>query len=71
MTNVKYEFRVNHRKDTIANIHIKPTSFIWPNTTKGIFKGFLYRTHTICSEKYIKQEVQFLIDMLVGNELSK
>ena len=28
-----------------------------------VFKGFLYQPHIICSEKYIKEETQFLIDM--------
>ena len=29
---------------------------------------FLHLSHTICSEKYIKEETQFLIDMFVENE---
>ena len=34
---------------------------------KSVFKAFLHQTHTICSEKYIKDETQFLIDMFVEN----
>ena len=30
-------------------------------------KCFLHRAHTICSEKYIKEEIQFLVNMFVGN----
>ena len=50
----KDKFKV-HRKDTITSI------------TKRIFKGVLHRAHTLCSEKYIKEEIQFLVDMLVEN----
>ena len=56
--NNKYEFKV-HRKKAITNIHIKPTSCIDPNIIKSVFKGFLYRAHSICSEKYIKEEEKF------------
>ena len=65
-TNRKLEFKV-HRKDAITNIHIKPNSCIDPSITKSVFKGFLRRAHTICSEKYIKEEIQFLVDMSVEN----
>ena len=30
-------------------------------------KCFLHRAHTICSEKYIKEEIQFLVNMSVEN----
>ena len=33
----------------------------------SVFKGFLHRAHTICSEKYIKEEIQFLVNMFVEN----
>ena len=32
-----------------------------------VFRGFLHRAHTICSEKYIKEETQFLVNMFVEN----
>ena len=65
-TNKKYEFKV-HRKDAITNIHTKPNSCIDPSITKSVFKGFLHRAYTICSEKYIKEETQFLVEMFVEN----
>ena len=68
--NNKYEFKV-HRKKAITNIHIKPTSCIDPNIIKSVFKGFLRRAHSICSDKYIKEEEKFLIDMFVENGHSK
>ena len=69
-SNNKHEFKV-HRKNAITNIHIKPTSCIDPNTTKSVFKAFLHRALSICSEKYIKEEEQFLIDMFVENGHNK
>ena len=57
-TNKKYEFEVN-QKDAITNINIKPNSCIDPSITKSVLKGFVHRTHTICSEKYIKEETLF------------
>ena len=68
--NKKYEFKV-HRKNAITNIHIKLTSCIDPNIIKSVFKGFLHRSHSICSEKYIKEEEKFLIDMFVENGHNK
>ena len=65
-TNKKYEFEVN-QKDAITNINIKPNSCIDPSITKSVLKGFVHRTHTICSEKYIKEETYFLVDMFVEN----
>ena len=53
-SNKKDKFKV-HRKDTITSI------------TKSIFKGVLYRAPTLYSENYIKEEIQFLLDMLVEN----
>ena len=56
--NNKYEFKV-HRKKAITNIHIKATSCINRNIIKCVFKGFLHRAHSICSEKYIKEDEKF------------
>ena len=56
--NNKYEFNVHHKK-AITNIHIKLTSCIDPNIIKSVFKGFLHRADSICSEKYIKEEKKF------------
>ena len=46
-------------------LHIKPNSCIDPTKTKSVFKAFLHQAHKICSEKYIKEETQFLIDIFV------
>ena len=58
-------------KKPFINIHIKPTSCIDPNIIKSVFKGFLHRTHSKCSEKYIKEVEKFLIDMFVENGHNK
>ena len=58
-------------KKAITHIHIKPTSCIDPNIIKRVFKGFLHRAHSICSEKYIKEEEEFLIDMFIENGYNK
>ena len=68
--NNKYEFKV-HRKKAITNIHVKPALCIDSNIIKSVFKGFLDRTQSICSEKYIKEEEKFLIDMFVENGHNK
>ena len=48
-----------------------PTSCIDPKTIKSVFKGSLHRAHSKCSEKYIKEEEKFLIDMFVENGHNK
>ena len=47
-----------------------PTSYIDPNTIKSVLKDFLHRAHSVCSEKYIKEE-KFLIDTFVENGHNK
>ena len=76
--NNEYELK-NHSKKSITNIHIKPISCIDPNIIKsvfkgsfhGVFKGFLHREHSTCSEKYIKEKEKFLIDIFVENDRNK
>ena len=68
--NNKYEFKV-HRKKAITNIYIKPTSCIDPSTIKNVFKSFLHKVQWICSEKYVREEEKFLIDMFFENGHNK
>ena len=65
-TNKKYKLKA-HREDAITNIHIKPNLCIDLSITKSVFNSFLHRAHTICSEKYVKEETQFLVDMFIEN----
>ena len=58
-------------KKAITNIHIKPTSCIDHNIIKSVFKGFLHKAHSVSSEKYIKKEEKFLINMLIENDHNK
>ena len=68
--NKKYKFKM-HCKKAITNIHIKPKLCIDPNIIKSVFKGLLHRAHSICSQKYIKEEKKFLIDVFIESGHSK
>ena len=57
---VKYNFNI-HRNDAITNVQIKPHSSHDPNILDGVFKGFVQRALTLCSQQYITSEIQFLI----------
>ena len=41
-------------------MQIKPHSCIPPDTITSIFKGFLVRASKICSEKYLRAEIEYL-----------
>ena len=62
----KYEFKI-HRKNPITNVQIKPHSYVNPALIRGIFKGFVSRAKKLCSEKYLDDELNFLVDMFVEN----
>ena len=46
---------------------MKPHSCIPPNTITSIFKGFVARATKICSEKYLKAEIEYLTDIFCEN----
>ena len=62
----KYEFDI-YRKNAITNIQIKPTSSHDPKVLDGIFKGFVHRALTLCSEKFIEPELTFLVEVFTEN----
>ena len=62
----KYEFKI-HRKNAIINVQIKPHSYVNPVLIRGIFKGFLSRAKKLCSEKYLDDKLNFLVDMFLEN----
>ena len=64
--NQSYDF-VLYRKPAITNVQIKPHSNICPNIAMGVFKGFLSRALHICSENYLAQEIEFLINVFAEN----
>ena len=37
----------------------------------GVFKGFLSRAYKICTEKYLQNEIDFLIDIFTENGHSR
>ena len=64
--NGRYEFDV-YRKPALTNVQIKPHSCILPHTITSIFKRFLARVTKICSEKYLRAEIQYLTDIFCEN----
>ena len=62
----KYEFDI-YRKDAITNVQVKPESCHDPKILQCIFKGFVHRAISICSEKYINDELNFLINVFIEN----
>ena len=61
-----YGFEI-FRKPVITNVQIKSNSNMAPNVSVSVFKGFLSRAYKICSERYIDEEIQFLIDVFTEN----
>ena len=64
--NNSYDFKI-FRKTSITNVPIKSNWNIAPHATMGVFKGFLSRGYKICTEKYLKSEIDFLIDIFTEN----
>ena len=64
--NGRYEFDV-HRKAALANVRSKPHSCISSDAITSIFKGFLARATRICSEKYLRAEIEYLTDIFCEN----
>ena len=62
----KYEFDV-FRKNAITNVQVKPQSGHDPRILRGIFKRFLNRALSICSTKYLNEEMDFLVNIFVEN----
>ena len=62
----KYEFDI-FRKNAITNVQLKPESSHDPQILRGVFKGFVHRAISVCSQKYLNQEVNFLINVFVEN----
>ena len=61
-----YDFAV-YRKPAITNVQIKPHLNICRNIAIGVFKGFLSRALHICSENYLAQEIEFLLNVFGEN----
>ena len=62
----KYEFSI-HRKNAITNVHIKPHSSHDPKVLKGVFRGFVHRAFTLCTDQHIEGELKFLVDSFKEN----
>ena len=62
----RYEFTV-HRKSAITNVQLKPQSCHDDKVKYGVFKGFIHRARSICSNKYLDEEIEFLISIFLEN----
>ena len=62
----KYEFAI-FRKNAITNVQLKPSSAHDPKVLRGVFKGFVDRAFSICSDNRIDEELEFLIDVFEEN----
>ena len=62
----KYEFKI-HRKNAITNVQLKPNSCHDDQVKYGVFKGFIHRAMVICSEPYLEEELEFLINIFIEN----
>ena len=63
---ISYDFKI-FIKPAITNVQIKSNSNMAPNVSVLVFKWFLSRDYKICSERYIDEEIQFLIDVFTEN----
>ena len=64
--NGKYEFQI-FRKEAITNVQVKVNSCHEEKVKYGIFKGFIHRAKSICSERFLEDEINFLIDVFTEN----
>ena len=64
--NGRYEFDV-HSKPALTNVQIKSHSCVPPDITTSIFKGPIARATKICSEKYLREELEYLTDIFCEN----
>lgn len=46
---------------------LKPNSSINPNVHVGVFKGFVARALRLCSKTFLKEELEFLVEIFVEN----
>ena len=64
--NGRYESDV-HCKPALTNVQIKPHSCIPPDTITSMLKGFLARTNKVSSEKYLREEIEYITDIFCEN----
>ena len=62
----RYDFKV-HRKAAITNIQIKPASCHDDRIKDGVFQGFIRRANSICSQKYLNEEIEFIKKIFTEN----
>ena len=65
-TKGRYEFKV-YRKEAITIIQIKPHSNHDPKILSAIFKGYVHRAYSICSDLHLQKEIDFIIELFNEN----
>ena len=65
-----YDFQI-FRKEAITNVQINPHSSHDPKILQGVFQGYMHRAFTLCSDKYLEQELKFLKEVFVENGYSE
>ena len=60
-TKGKYELKV-YRKEAITNIQIKPHSNHHPKVLSAIFKAYVHRAYSVCSDSHLQDVIDFLIN---------
>ena len=65
-TKGKYEFKV-YKKEAIKSIQIKPHSNHEPKILSALFKGYIHRAYSICSDSHLQDEIDFLIELFNEN----
>ena len=61
-----YDFKI-FRKPAITNLQIKCKLNMAPNISFSVYKEFSSRACKICSERYIDEDIQYLIDVFIEN----
>ena len=56
---------------TFLKWFLKCDSKVALNVSVSVFKGFLSRAYKICSERYLDEEIPFLIDVFTENGSEK
>jgi len=65
-TKGKYQFKI-HRKEAITNVQLKPSSCHDPKVLNGVFRGFVDRAYSLCSDNYLDEEIKFLTQNFIDN----
>ena len=66
----KYEFKV-YRKEAIINIQIKPHSNYPPKILSALFKSYVHRFYSVCSDSPLQKYLIKMVTTKVNCKYSK